>query len=192
MMLEQQFPDKEILDAYMFPQVDRNKEEFSWAVPNLNQLRMFLAEKFGWSREKTDEKILPVIQRYNSETGMQQQQQAKFQQSSLFTFFSKVPQKREPIGTITNKRMLNVIALLKGNPHFLEESRNQKSIRKPVKRKNMSGDDDNDGGGGGGNNVRGCDARKTKKRDRGATVKRSDGTARAKRRREGVSQGKKS
>jgi hypothetical protein len=48
------------------PTVDPSKEIFSWSVPNLNSLRLFAAEKFGWDQKMTDEKILPAIKRYNA------------------------------------------------------------------------------------------------------------------------------
>jgi hypothetical protein len=94
--LSRDFPRQEVALAYLKPAVDLSTEEFQWGVPNLSALRTFVfretsskrlistikplfmcltifiwnfrycLSKFGWSSEKTDDKLLPVIRKYNT------------------------------------------------------------------------------------------------------------------------------
>lgn len=59
------FPSPAVVDAYMKPQVDSNPEEFQWGVPDLELLRQFLMSTVGWSPERTDEVLVPVIKDMN-------------------------------------------------------------------------------------------------------------------------------
>jgi DNA excision repair protein ERCC-5 len=59
------FPSPKVSDAYLFPSVDNSTEAFSWAVPNFVEIRDFAQEKFGWTRQKVDELIKPVIKRFD-------------------------------------------------------------------------------------------------------------------------------
>jgi hypothetical protein len=64
--LSRDFPRQEVALAYLKPAVDLSTEEFQWGVPNLSALRTYCLSKFGWSSEKTDDKLLPVIRKYNT------------------------------------------------------------------------------------------------------------------------------
>ncbi len=59
------FPDPMVEDAYLNPEVDSNPEPFQWGVPDLAALRTFLSTQIGWSRERTDEVLVPVIRDMN-------------------------------------------------------------------------------------------------------------------------------
>jgi len=59
------FPSPAVGDAYLKPEVDRSTEPFQWGVPNLEGLRQFLMTTIGWSQEKTDEVLVPVIKDMN-------------------------------------------------------------------------------------------------------------------------------
>ncbi|RKF61688.1 putative dna excision repair protein [Erysiphe neolycopersici] len=59
------FPSQAVSEAYWDPEVDKSKEEFQWGVPDLEQLRNFLMATIGWSRERTDEVLVPVIRDMN-------------------------------------------------------------------------------------------------------------------------------
>ena len=76
--LPETFPNRNIVDAYLFPTVDNSTEGFSWAVPNFVELRDFAQERFGWTRQKVDELIKPVIKRFDT----------KVTQSKIDKFFS--------------------------------------------------------------------------------------------------------
>lgn len=59
------FPDPRVADAYLFPEVDSDPQPFQWGVPDLAALRAFLSAQIGWSSERTDEVLVPVIKDMN-------------------------------------------------------------------------------------------------------------------------------
>ncbi|KAI6821355.1 PIN domain-like protein [Hortaea werneckii] len=65
MFLPPSFPDPRVEKAYLEPEVDRDPEHFQWGVPDLDALRSFLMSTIGWSQERTDEVLVPVIKDMN-------------------------------------------------------------------------------------------------------------------------------
>lgn len=59
------FPDTRIDDAYLQPEVDSDPSAFQWGVPDLHGLRQFFMATIGWSQERTDEVLVPVIRDMN-------------------------------------------------------------------------------------------------------------------------------
>jgi DNA excision repair protein ERCC-5 len=59
------FPDQRVAEAYLKPEVDSDPEQFQWGVPDLAALRTFLSSQIGWSWERTDEVLVPVIRDMN-------------------------------------------------------------------------------------------------------------------------------
>ncbi|CAG8259749.1 unnamed protein product [Penicillium nalgiovense] len=59
------FPDSKVDEAYLEPTVDDDPSQFQWGVPDLNGLRAFLMTTIGWSQERTDEVLVPVIRDMN-------------------------------------------------------------------------------------------------------------------------------
>ncbi|KAK0667198.1 hypothetical protein QBC41DRAFT_374856 [Cercophora samala] len=59
------FPSPAVFDAYLHPEVDDSQEAFQWGVPDLEGLRQFLMSTIGWSKERTDEVLVPVIRDVN-------------------------------------------------------------------------------------------------------------------------------
>lgn len=59
------FPDTRVEDAYLKPEVDSDPSLFQWGVPDLYGLRNFLMATIGWSQERTDEVLVPVIRDMN-------------------------------------------------------------------------------------------------------------------------------
>ncbi|XP_038108566.1 DNA repair protein complementing XP-G cells homolog [Culex quinquefasciatus] len=57
------FPSSAIVEAYLYPTVDGNKDAFSWGYPDTESLRDFAKQKFGWPQAKTDDILLPVLKR---------------------------------------------------------------------------------------------------------------------------------
>jgi DNA excision repair protein ERCC-5 len=47
------------------PDIDSTPEPFQWGVPDLDRLRDFLMATIGWSQERTDEVLVPVIRDMN-------------------------------------------------------------------------------------------------------------------------------
>ena len=59
------FPDKRVDHAYLHPEVDSDPSPFQWGVPDLDALRQFLMATIGWSQERADEILVPVIKDMN-------------------------------------------------------------------------------------------------------------------------------
>ncbi|KAJ4271547.1 DNA repair protein rad2 [Fusarium torreyae] len=59
------FPNPAVYDAYLHPEVDNSNENFQWGVPDVEGLRQFLMATIGWSKERTDEVLVPVIKDMN-------------------------------------------------------------------------------------------------------------------------------
>ncbi|GAO51334.1 hypothetical protein G7K_5436-t1 [Saitoella complicata NRRL Y-17804] len=74
------FPDPRIDEAYLQPEVDKDPQPFEWGVPDLDALRSFLMSTIGWSQERTDEVLVPVIRDMN-------RKQAEGTQVNLTHFF---------------------------------------------------------------------------------------------------------
>lgn len=59
------FPDLRVDQAYLEPEVDSDPSAFQWGVPDLDALRSFLMATIGWSQERTDEVLVPVVRDIN-------------------------------------------------------------------------------------------------------------------------------
>ena len=59
------FPNQQIYKAYMEPELDKSRDEFTWGLPELDAIRKFLTGKLNWSTKKIDDGLLPVIKRMN-------------------------------------------------------------------------------------------------------------------------------
>lgn len=75
------FPDLRVDDAYLNPEVDSDPQSFQWGVPDLDKLRAFLMVTIGWSQERTDEVLVPVIRDMNK-------REVEGTQSNITRFFS--------------------------------------------------------------------------------------------------------
>ncbi|KAK3245450.1 hypothetical protein CYMTET_44982 [Cymbomonas tetramitiformis] len=94
------FPSESVVRAYIEPQVDRSKDKFEWARPDLALLRHFCSDKFGWSQEKVDELLLPVLEEYDK-----RQTQMRMDQFYLAQRFAKIKSSRlqRAVAGITGK-----------------------------------------------------------------------------------------
>ncbi|EXJ81425.1 DNA excision repair protein ERCC-5 [Capronia epimyces CBS 606.96] len=59
------FPDHRVDEAYLHPEVDSSPEPFQWGLPDLDKLRGYLMATIGWTQERTDEVLVPVIRDMN-------------------------------------------------------------------------------------------------------------------------------
>lgn len=62
LFLPENFPDQAVFDAYLHPAVDKDPTKFSWGMPDLDALRLFLNQTAGWDEQKVNETIVPVVQ----------------------------------------------------------------------------------------------------------------------------------
>lgn len=75
------FPDLRVDQAYLHPEVDSDPQEFQWGVPDLDKLRTFLMATIGWSQERMDEILVPVIRDMN-------RRETEGTQANITKFFS--------------------------------------------------------------------------------------------------------
>jgi DNA excision repair protein ERCC-5 len=75
------FPDTRVDEAYLNPEADSDPSPFQWGIPDLHGLRGFLMATIGWSQERTDEVLVPVIRDINS-------REQVGTQSNITSFFS--------------------------------------------------------------------------------------------------------
>lgn len=61
--LDRDFPSQAVVQAYLFPTVDESKETFTWGKPNVVLLCDYTRQKFGWTKGKFDDTIIPVLRR---------------------------------------------------------------------------------------------------------------------------------
>ncbi|KAI1800474.1 PIN domain-like protein [Daldinia bambusicola] len=74
------FPNLAVYDAYLHPEVDSTPEPFQWGVPDVAGLRQFLMSTIGWSEDRTDEVLVPVIRDMN-------RREAEGTQSNITRYF---------------------------------------------------------------------------------------------------------
>ncbi|ORY87818.1 hypothetical protein BCR37DRAFT_353645 [Protomyces lactucae-debilis] len=65
LVLPDAFPNPMVRQAYLQPEVDADTTAFVWGQPDVDTLRRFLMRQIGWSAERTDEILLPVIKDMN-------------------------------------------------------------------------------------------------------------------------------
>lgn len=63
--LHEGFPSISVIEAYMTPKVDDNRDSFSWGSPDVESIREFTRKSFGWTTSKTDDILMPVIKKIN-------------------------------------------------------------------------------------------------------------------------------
>ncbi|KXH52568.1 DNA excision repair protein [Colletotrichum simmondsii] len=114
------FPNPAVTDAYIRPEVDDSPEHFQWGVPDLEGLRQFLMATIGWSKERTDEVLVPVIRDMNkrdiegTQTNITRYFEGAVGVGARDTF---APRQK---GT-TSKRMANAVSRLRANANGEQE-----------------------------------------------------------------------
>ncbi|KAH8682434.1 hypothetical protein BX600DRAFT_374194 [Xylariales sp. PMI_506] len=147
------FPNPAVFEAYMKPEVDSNTEMFQWGVPDVDGLRRFLMATIGWSQERTDEVLVPVIRDMN-------RREAEGTQSNITRYFEgsvgagakqKTKEAFAPRQRVqTSKRMVDAVNRLRANAGVenlsaeapLEAREVPASGRKRKTRKDIAGEAD--------------------------------------------------
>ncbi|CAJ1049856.1 DNA repair protein complementing XP-G cells [Xyrichtys novacula] len=65
--LQPGFPSPAVAQAYMEPAVDQSDSTFTWGRPQLDMIKEFCLNRFGWSSRKTEETLQPVIKQLNTQ-----------------------------------------------------------------------------------------------------------------------------
>ncbi|CEO96334.1 hypothetical protein PBRA_005006 [Plasmodiophora brassicae] len=95
------FPPADVRTTYLNPVVDLSEERFQWAPLYVEQLRQFCAVKMGWTSDRLDEQIGPVLER----------QRNPMYQTKLEAFFGN----GECAATIRSKRIKQAIEQRNGS-----------------------------------------------------------------------------
>jgi len=88
------FPSGAVIEAYINPRVDPNKDKLSFGKPDQDLLRNFCADRFGWSQAQVDELVLPVIQVWEQRDVQTRINQFFHQAVSFRERFAKIKSKR--------------------------------------------------------------------------------------------------
>uniref|UniRef100_A0A1Q3F4H8 Putative dna repair protein complementing xp-g cells n=1 Tax=Culex tarsalis TaxID=7177 RepID=A0A1Q3F4H8_CULTA len=117
------FPSSAIVEAYLYPTVDGNKDALSWGYPDAESLRDFAKQKFGWPQTKTDDILLPVLKRLDERKS----------QASIKNYF-KVQSAVAHNQVKVSKRVQQAVDVMAGK-EVVEPTVTQKSPKKRVVRK---------------------------------------------------------
>ncbi|XP_029953206.1 DNA repair protein complementing XP-G cells [Salarias fasciatus] len=63
--LQPGFPNPAVAQAYLQPAVDQSDGSFSWGRPQLDMIKEFCLNRFGWNSRRTEETLQPVIKQLN-------------------------------------------------------------------------------------------------------------------------------
>lgn len=107
--LPDKFPDPDVREAYLHPEVDSDATPFEWGTPDLDSIRTFMKQMVGWKEDRTDQVLVPVIKDMNRKI-----QEAK--QSTINDFFLKVPTATKHTGSAKSSRMKRAMERL-GEKH---------------------------------------------------------------------------
>ncbi|CAI8612318.1 unnamed protein product [Vicia faba] len=126
------FPSETVISAYISPEVDKSTEPFAWGKPDQLVLRKMCWEKFGWSSQKADELLLPVLKQYNKHAT----------QLRLEAFYSF----NEKFAKIRSKRINKALKGITGKPPSdgTEEEEGLASVKKSKRKETMERKNDRD------------------------------------------------
>lgn len=91
LFLPEDFPSKQIIDAYMHPTVNKDSTKFYWGSPDLDGLRKFMASTAGWTLDKTNAALLPVVQEAKRQDLLRKTEKA-YDQTTLDDYYKTVVQ----------------------------------------------------------------------------------------------------
>ncbi|KAK0618079.1 hypothetical protein B0T17DRAFT_495342 [Bombardia bombarda] len=150
------FPSPAVFEAYLKPEVDDTPEPFQWGVPDLDGLRRFLMTTIGWSQERTDEVLVPVIRDMNK-------REKEGTQSNITRYFegsvgvgakdALAPRQRakgskrmtDAVNKLREKSGLLAMQLPVGAPPAAKTAKKRKATREPVVVEDDDGGDDDNG-----------------------------------------------
>ncbi|XP_076657334.1 rad2 superfamily protein mus201 [Halictus rubicundus] len=130
LQIQKGFPSQAVVQAYLVPKVDESKEAFTWGKPNTLLLSNYAKQKFGWTKEKFNEIMTPILKR------LEEKQDQKFI-DTYFRLQSAVP---KSIDVNLSKRVQKAVQRL-NNPNMedatedVESVRSKEITRQPLRKK---------------------------------------------------------
>nr|XP_030127543.3 DNA repair protein complementing XP-G cells isoform X1 [Taeniopygia guttata]XP_030127617.3 DNA repair protein complementing XP-G cells isoform X1 [Taeniopygia guttata]XP_030127684.3 DNA repair protein complementing XP-G cells isoform X1 [Taeniopygia guttata] len=122
------FPNPAVAEAYLKPVVDESRGSFTWGKPDVEQIREFCKDHFGWTRTKIDGILLPVMKQLNL-------QQTQLRIDSFFRLEQHEKQ------AIKSQRLLRAVTCLKRKEKEADNEIQEASavtemkLKQPIKRK---------------------------------------------------------
>lgn len=77
------FPQPEVTEAYLHPEVDADPTPFEWGAPDLDAIRTYMDAMAGWDFAATEKVLVPVLQNLNGR--IQEEKQKTLGDFFLFT-----------------------------------------------------------------------------------------------------------
>jgi len=123
------FPSHRVVEAYIHPEVNESRRQFSWMDADMEALRDYLSEKIGWNGDKFKSVVVPVLEKFKN----------KESQTRIDSFFSVKLSSKTSVNV--SKRVMNAIHKadfgvdLESNesqPNSTAESDSGKKRRKPI------------------------------------------------------------
>lgn len=118
-----------MVEAYLFPTVDENRERFTWGQLEVESIREYAKKTFGWTNKRTDDIILPVMKRLNE----------KKSQKSIENYF-KITGVTSRTDLKVSKRVRTALNQMSGDPdatcateEVIERKRTKKKTPKDTK-----------------------------------------------------------
>lgn len=121
------FPNQAVVQSYLFPTVDESKETFTWGKPNVVLLCDYTRQKFGWTKGKFDDTMIPVLRR------MQENKNQK-----LLDMYFKAKASPRSIEPSLSKRVQKALRRLNSDVH--DEDTDGDVDGKPQLKKSKKGD----------------------------------------------------
>lgn len=128
-----------MVEAYLFPTVDENRERFTWGQPEVESIREYAKKTFGWTTKRTDDIILPVMKRLNE----------KMSQKSIENYF-KITAVTSRTDLKVSKRVRTALNQMSGDPdatssteEVIEEKKIKKKPSRDTKRASTLKNDNN-------------------------------------------------
>ncbi|CAD7696364.1 unnamed protein product [Ostreobium quekettii] len=157
-VLPESFPSAAVLQAYTSPQVDRSKDKFVFGRPDLEILRSFCQDRFGWDKAKVDELLVPVLRAHDQRT-------AQLRIDSFLQF-------RQRFAKIKSRRLQKAVTGVAGGGHNPDIALPPQADSRPRGRKGGKGKSEKSErrrseAGGDGTQDADADAEQASKRQRG-------------------------
>lgn len=125
-----------MVEAYLFPIVDENKERCTWAQPEVESIREYAKKNFGWTNKRTDDIILPVMKRLNE----------KKSQKSIENYF-RITDVTSRTDLKVSKRVRTALNQMSGDPdatnsteEVIERKKTKKKLSKDTKKATLNND----------------------------------------------------
>lgn len=126
--LTEDFPSVRVVQAYLEPNIEKSEDKFTWGEVDITILRDYTKAKFGWSQNKLDEIIKPVLKRIKD----------RKTQRSVQDFFKR----KVEFGSLEEQMSKRVKAAVQKmgpeGPPVTENEKTEDSTKPAIKRKAVS------------------------------------------------------